>query len=119
MQNENAIVGSLLGTAVGDALGLPLEGLAPQRARKLFGEIGDDFGMRLCFGRGLVSDDTEHAILVLQAAAFAKGDVEKFQKKLARRLKIWFAFLPMTFARNIVLLFIVLLHGLRRFLPPY
>jgi ADP-ribosylglycohydrolase len=94
LQRENSITGSLLGSAVGDALGLPLEGLPPQRARKLFGEIGDNFEMCLLANRGLVSDDTEHAILVLQAAVAARDDVEKFQNDLARRLKFWFVLLP-------------------------
>ncbi len=35
MSNKEAIVGCILGTAVGDALGLPYEGLSPNRARKL------------------------------------------------------------------------------------
>lgn len=33
---EHAVVGCLLGTAVGDAIGLPCEGLSPRRATKLF-----------------------------------------------------------------------------------
>jgi ADP-ribosylglycohydrolase len=34
--SSTAIIGCLLGTAVGDALGLPYEGLSPQRQRRLF-----------------------------------------------------------------------------------
>jgi ADP-ribosylglycohydrolase len=34
--NSTAIVGCLLGTAVGDALGLPYEGLSPQRQRRIY-----------------------------------------------------------------------------------
>ncbi|MEP2308217.1 ADP-ribosylglycohydrolase family protein, partial [Rhodopirellula bahusiensis] len=33
----DAIVGCLFGTAVGDALGLPYEGVSPQRAERLLG----------------------------------------------------------------------------------
>ncbi len=33
---ENAIVGCLLGTAIGDAMGLSYEGLSPQRLIKLY-----------------------------------------------------------------------------------
>jgi ADP-ribosylglycohydrolase len=34
------IAGAILGTAVGDTLGLPREGLCCRRARRLFGEPG-------------------------------------------------------------------------------
>jgi ADP-ribosylglycohydrolase len=80
--------------AVGDALGLPLEGLSPRRARKLFGEINESFGMRLCFGRGLVSDDTEHALLTLHAFIAAQGDPIRFERALAWRLRLWFLQVP-------------------------
>lgn len=93
-RHEQAILGCLLGTAVGDALGLPLERLTPQRARKLFGEITPDYSMHLCLGRGLVSDDAEHAVLTLQAYTDAKGDSDEFGRQLARRLKIWFLAFP-------------------------
>ncbi len=36
-KTADAAIGSLLGTAIGDALGLPYENLSPRRARKLFG----------------------------------------------------------------------------------
>lgn len=90
----NAIGGSLIGLAVGDALGLPLESMTPQRARKIFGEISPDFGMHLCFGRSLVSDDTEHAVLTLQAFVASQGEIARFENELARRLKKWFLLLP-------------------------
>ena len=56
--------GIILGTAVGDALGLPDEGLSPGRiGRWRRGKVGH----RFVFGRGMISDDTEHTILVCQA----------------------------------------------------
>jgi ADP-ribosylglycohydrolase len=61
----DTLTGVLLGTAVGDALGLPREGLSPRRARRLFG--GPPLRHRLVFGRGMVSDDTEHACVTAQA----------------------------------------------------
>ena len=39
--NNEAVVGSLLGTAIGDALGLPYEGIAPARAARMLGEPRD------------------------------------------------------------------------------
>jgi ADP-ribosylglycohydrolase len=85
------IVGCLLGTAVGDAIGLPAEGLSRNRQRRLFGEID---GHRLLFGRGLVSDDTEHAVMVARALIASAGDPNLFASHLARQLKAWLLLLP-------------------------
>ena len=51
------IVGSILGTAVGDAIGLPYEGMSKRRGVRL---LGEPTRHRFFFGRGMVSDDTEH-----------------------------------------------------------
>ncbi|MCA9091399.1 MAG: ADP-ribosylglycohydrolase family protein [Planctomycetaceae bacterium] len=89
--NSDAILGSLLGTSIGDALGLPYEGLRPRRAQKL---LGSPDRYRFLFGRGMVSDDTEHTCLILQALIDSHGEVHQFQKAFARRLKYWFLLLP-------------------------
>lgn len=44
-------------------MGLPAEGLSRRRARKWFGGV---WRHRLLFGRGMVSDDTDHAIMTAQ-----------------------------------------------------
>ena len=88
---SDAVVGSLLGTAVGDALGLPYENLSPRRAAKLLG-AADRY--RFFFRRGFVSDDTEHSCLVLQALITSNRDPDKFEAELGRRLKWWFIKLP-------------------------
>jgi ADP-ribosyl-[dinitrogen reductase] hydrolase len=62
MTSRPPIESSLLGTAVGDALGLPYEGLTAERSRKLRGHPNR---FRFLSGRGMVSDDTEHACLKL------------------------------------------------------
>lgn len=76
---------------MGDALGLPYEGLSPVRARKL---LGDPTRFRFLLGRGMVSDDTEHACLTWEALLESDGDDERFARGLARRLKVWFLSLP-------------------------
>lgn len=68
--NERAILGCLIGTAVGDALGLPYEGISPRRAVKL---LGPPTRFRFLFGRGMVSDDTEHTVLVAEALIESGG----------------------------------------------
>jgi ADP-ribosylglycohydrolase len=89
--DDNRFLGCLLGMAVGDAIGLPAEGLSPQRQRQLFGALTTH---RLFFGRGFVSDDTAHAIMTAQALVVSGGEPERFASELARRLKLWFLCLP-------------------------
>lgn len=91
MKSGNAIYGCLIGTAVGDALGLPCEALSPDKQRKYFGEIS---GHRLFFGRGMYSDDTEHTFMVAQALISSRGEVEAFRQSLARQLRSWILMLP-------------------------
>ena len=89
--NRDAIVGCILGTAVGDAIGLPYEGLSRRRGARLFGEPDRH---RFLLGRGMVSDDTEHTCLVAQSLIAAGDDVETFAHELARRLRLWLLGVP-------------------------
>ena len=92
MPSEDTVAGVLLGTAVGDALGLPHEGLRPERiARRL-----ERRGVRhqLLFGRGMLSDDTEHAAMVARALGESGGDVDGFTRAFARQLRRWIFGLP-------------------------
>ncbi|MCX7420689.1 MAG: ADP-ribosylglycohydrolase family protein [Planctomycetia bacterium] len=85
------ISGCLLGTALGDALGLPYEGLSRRRALRLLGRP-DRF--RFNFGRGMVSDDTEHTCMVAQALISSGGSLEVFRSDFAKRLRFWLLGLP-------------------------
>jgi ADP-ribosyl-[dinitrogen reductase] hydrolase len=83
--------GLLLGTAVGDALGLPAEGLSRDRiARKWQGP----WRHRLLFGRGMCSDDTEHTLFVAQALLSHPEDPAAFQRCLAWKLRLWLLGVP-------------------------
>ena len=53
----------LLGTAVGDSLGLPAEGLS---ARKIAKRWRGQWHQRFAFNKGMISDDTEHTVFVAQ-----------------------------------------------------
>ena len=84
-------VGCLLGTALGDALGLPMERLSARRSQRLRGGV---WRMSLILGRGMVSDDTEHTWMVAQSLLEAPADVALFRRRLAHRFRWWLAALP-------------------------
>ena len=88
---HNAILGCLLGTALGDAMGLPTEGMTRNKAR-VFHQ--DSVRHRLVFGRGMFSDDTEHTLMVAVALMRHRDDVMAFQKSLGRALRWWMLALP-------------------------
>ena len=88
---RSSIVGCLIGTAIGDALGLPFEGLRSCRAARLLGQP-DRF--RFLFGHGMMSDDTEHTCLVAEAMIESRGNVLTFRNGLARRLRWWLLKIP-------------------------
>lgn len=83
--------GVLLGTAVGDALGLPAENLSPTRIRRLW---RNEWRMRFIFKRGMISDDTEHTLMVAQALLTHPNDATKFQQTLAWKFRWWLIGVP-------------------------
>lgn len=88
---ERSLVGSLLGSAVGDAIGLPFEGLSRRRARRW---MRDPLGHQLLFGRGMVSDDTEHACMVAESLIAGGFEESVFARQLANRLRRWLLGVP-------------------------
>ena len=94
--HKDAIIGSILGTAIGDALGLPYEGVSRDRAKRMFGPATK---FRFFIGKGMVSDDTEHTCMVAQSLIESHisndtFDVEIFSKRLAWRIRWWLVALP-------------------------
>lgn len=85
------MVGCLLGTAVGDSVGLRYEGLSKGRQRRMYSQIS---GPRLIFGRGMVSDDTEQTCMVAQALIVSAGSVEMFAQNLAGQFRRWLLGFP-------------------------
>ncbi|MGE0083503.1 MAG: ADP-ribosylglycohydrolase family protein [Desulfococcaceae bacterium] len=83
--------GLILGTAVGDALGLPAEGISRRRSRKLF---TGRWRHRFLFGRGMVSDDTDHTVFAAQSLLAHPNSPEDFARRMAGCLKWWFLSLP-------------------------
>ncbi len=89
--DANSITGCLLGTAVGDALGLPYEGMSPTRARRLFEDMSR---YHFLFSRGMVSDDTEHTCMVAQSLISSGSNPSLYAKDLSWRFRMWFLGLP-------------------------
>jgi ADP-ribosylglycohydrolase len=94
---ERATIGCLLGTAIGDALGLASEGLSPARQRRLF---PDTDRYHFLFGRGMCSDDTEHACMLAQSLIATRNSIDvdyhrrEFTADFACRLRVWLLGLP-------------------------
>jgi ADP-ribosyl-[dinitrogen reductase] hydrolase len=86
------ILGCLLGTAVGDAVGLRREGLSRRRAMRMYG--GPPLKPELAFGWGFCSDDTEHTQMVGRALALSGGEAQQFERELARQFKCWLLAMP-------------------------
>ena len=91
INKKNQITGCILGTAVGDALGLNLEGLSRNRQLKFAGKF-EKYGF--LFGKGMVSDDTEHTCFVAESIIESNGDPKIFSSVLSRKLKLWMLLLP-------------------------
>lgn len=85
------IRGTLIGTAIGDALGFYVEGLSGEKIEKNWGKI-ERFLMP--GGRGFLSDDTEQTALVAEALALCERDPARFEKHLRSGLVKWFWTLP-------------------------
>ena len=91
MNRADAAVGCLLGTAVGDALGLPAEGLSARRQQRMLPSLER---YRFVFGRGMCSDDTDHACMLAQAVTVSGGSPARFVASFAWHLRFWLLGLP-------------------------
>jgi ADP-ribosylglycohydrolase len=83
--------GVILGTAVGDALGLPAEGISRRRSKKLF---KGRWRHRLVFNRGMISDDTEHTVFAAQSLLAHPESCELFTRRLSWCFRWWLLSLP-------------------------
>jgi ADP-ribosyl-[dinitrogen reductase] hydrolase len=88
---EERLSDVLLGTAVGDALGLAAEGMSAAAIARRWGRL-DRY--RFLGARGFVSDDTEQSALVAQALAKHPDDPGRFARAFRRSLVGWFWRLP-------------------------
>ncbi len=91
VDEQDKIRGVLLGTAAGDSVGLPAEGISRSRNSRMF---RGQWHHRLILKRGMISDDTEHTIFVAQCLLSNSDSPELFAKRLACCLRWWLLSLP-------------------------
>lgn len=91
MNINDRIRGTILGTAVGDSVGLPAEGISRRRNSRMY---KGKWKHRLLFSRGMISDDTEHTIFVAQSLITSSDSSEYFARRLAGCFRWWFLSLP-------------------------
>ncbi|MBF0547531.1 MAG: ADP-ribosylglycohydrolase family protein [Candidatus Riflebacteria bacterium] len=85
------IRGIILGTTLGDSLGLPFEGMLPTRIEKLFAK---PLRHQFLFGKGMTSDDTDHTYFIAQSLIGESENPEKFAVVFSRYLRLWILTLP-------------------------
>ena len=90
--DRNSLKGFMLGTMIGDAIGLPYEGISRRRLAALLDS--KPLRHRLLFRYGLVSDDTEHMLMTVAAWRRSNGDLRVFTRHLALRLRLWMLAIP-------------------------
>ncbi len=88
---ESRLKGSLLGTALGDALGMPCEGLSSGQISRRFGKIES---FHLLGSIGFVSDDTEQSALLAQSIIKEADEAAPCARKFQVALLFWFMRLP-------------------------
>jgi ADP-ribosyl-[dinitrogen reductase] hydrolase len=86
-----SISGCLLGATIGDALGLPFEGLSPKKIQKRKAKL-DSYSF--LFNKGMCSDDTEHICMTAQSLISSELDPDLFGEILSKKIKFWFLGLP-------------------------
>ena len=85
---RSKFIGSLLGLAVGDALGMPVEGLTAEEIRLRFGVVKEMISGRL--PAGCYTDDTEMMIGVAESLIENRGfNGEDMVKRFIRNFKFW------------------------------
>jgi len=92
LRTDTKLRKAILGTLVGDSIGLPMENLSPRKIEKLGWTT--PLQHRFVFGRGMWSDDTDHTLMLVEAALLSEGDVVLFKKQFSRRLRFWLSTLP-------------------------
>lgn len=106
------LAGVLLGTAIGDALGLYMEGLSGKTISTWFPNAIDRY--YLLGNIGFVSDDTEQSALVAQSLVAAPKDIKAATKAFKIAMLGWFFRLPFGVGRATSLSCLKMLTGAKQ-----
>lgn len=98
---KDAIHGLMMGVAIGDAVGLPREGLERRVALKMFGR--PHLAYRLLPGVGIYSDDTQLMLMAAQAILRSHSDWRPFCRSYLSRLAWYPLSLPAGVGRATIL----------------
>ncbi|MFQ5778027.1 MAG: ADP-ribosylglycohydrolase family protein [Terriglobia bacterium] len=92
MPRREQYVGCLVGLAVGDALGYPVEGMSLAGIRREYGPAGiEDFVSGRGYPPGSYSDDTQLSLAVARALlAAGRQPIEELMQAMAREFVAWF-----------------------------
>lgn len=86
---ENRFLGTLLGLAIGDALGMPVSDLPVEQTRERYGEIRDylprDPGTDEHIPAGEITDETETVLCIVESMTMSNGQVDA--ENIAARLR--------------------------------
>ncbi|MCM8525382.1 MAG: ADP-ribosylglycohydrolase family protein [Lentisphaeraceae bacterium] len=86
----NTVERVLLGCALGDSLGLPYEGLKRKKVSRL---LDKNLRHSLFFGKGMLSDDTEHSVFVVRSYENS-STADEYSAKMRSHLRKWLLCLP-------------------------
>ncbi len=86
----NTLEKVLLGCALGDSLGLSYEGLSRKKVSRI---LKTDLKHSFIFGKGMLSDDTEHSIFVIRSFEQSKSPLA-FTQKMRSYLRCWLLSIP-------------------------
>jgi ADP-ribosylglycohydrolase len=90
--------GLMVGTAIGEALGLARTGLCRRVALKMFGR--PQLKYRFLPGRGIYSDDTRLMLMAAQSILQCRSDLRSFRRKFQSRLSWYPLSLPIGIDRS-------------------
>lgn len=103
--------GALLGVALGDALGLPAEGMSARAVQRRFGEMQR---FHLLGRTGFVSDDTELTALIAHSLTHLPDGVDAVERRFRRHLAGWFLRLPFGIGLSTLKASLLVMLGVKR-----